>query len=251
MMTESPTQAHGPGVRRGGARAARRGRAPGDGAERRAPGRDPRRRRRAIRVGPGAEERVRLPVPRRGGWAPIPRRAARRAQWAHAHAARRVGSPYDDGEPDPGTRSRGAERWSAGRAPGKDPRRRRRTPRAGEGPTPAEQRSRGAEGAEQGAELEPSGGGVRNRRSPGAERRRRGPRPEGEDPMRRRRAPLPKRRSGAERISERRSRPGPPGRRRRAPAERKKAGHGPAREVHTSSRCWPCGGQCRGPSRVG
>ena len=124
MMKESPTQAHGPGVRRGGARAARRGRAPGDGAERRAPGRDPRRRRRAIRVGPGDEARVRLPVPRRGGWAPIPRRAARQAQRPHAHAARSVGSPYDEGEPDPGTRSRGAERWSAGRAPGRDPRRR-------------------------------------------------------------------------------------------------------------------------------
>ena len=62
--------------------------------------------------------------PEEGGWAPIPRRAARQAQWAHAHAARSVGSPYDEGEPDPGTRSRGAERWSAGRAPGRDPRRR-------------------------------------------------------------------------------------------------------------------------------
>ena len=114
--------------------------------------------------------------PEEGGWAPIPRRAARQAQWAHAHAARSVGSPYDEGEPDPGTRSRGAERWSAGRAPGKDPRRRRRAPRAGEGPTAADPRRRRREPRARGAEGDRRSGGPSGASGPGGRRSRRGPR---------------------------------------------------------------------------
>ena len=96
------TRAPGLGVRSGEARAASRGKGP-------------RRRRRAL-VERGEDRPARAKTGRPAPSGP-----------SGAHAARRGGQP-GEAKKRPGTKARDAERRGAGRAPGRDPRRRRRAP---------------------------------------------------------------------------------------------------------------------------
>ena len=155
--------------------------------------------------------------PERGGTSPSrhPRRAAQRAQWAHAHAARRGGQPGEAKSPTrahgPGMRRGGARAARRGGTPGGGAVRR----------APAE-RSRaersGADSAERSeAEIRPGPA------DPECVAARRGPRAGASPPG----GAAARSRSGAK-IGRPAGRP-----------EKAKRG----------TKIWPCKGQCRGPNR--